>query len=422
MTTEERIKRLEERIEELEKTISIISSPDRNVQLKILLENAELLYSFDFTKSRDFTPWVLSGAERCENSDDFTFRSKCEKICTGHTFDPIFQSPDLMLDAQAASLVCLSFEARPVYDKNKNYVKVYFKTSEENFYSEKKSIFGQYNPETDTAVAFVMTQHPLYRGTITGIRIDAFEGAGEIKFNKIRISDDKTTVISQNSKVCLEYDFKIPGVFVKSGFEVLCSEIVSTESGVVYRAIPVEKYRECYDPRLNNDEIVLPIDNVRYIHIRAKCSLSAGSRVNPYAQIYFKTTEHNEYTQSKCVRVHYSRTETMCDLYFDMRQNAFWKGVLTGLRLDMLECSGVVTLELCEILRDRPQHSLGEWVNSVENRLLSQQDESDIECIVDGMLYDRVEEAVQYALDDALEEKITSIVETAVNDAINNAG
>ncbi len=385
MNYQAKIEELESRISELEKAIRIITSSNRNTQLSELLNNASTVYSYDFTKNLTLSPWSLSGAVEISHNKGFTFEGIKEKHKCGEGFDPIFQSPELNLDSNKARVLRVWFGSYPKFDTQQNGFKVYFKTQSENYYSESKSIWGKYTPNDRCFVGFVMKQHPLYNGKITGIRLDVFEGPGKIRIDKIEITDDPTTVKEPTSKVIYSADFTEENGFENSGFQVECGKITCTEKCVEFEATPVERFKEAFDPRLNNDEIVLDINNVRYIKLRCKCQNTSNS---PYAQIYFKTAEHNEYSQNKLVRQSYPTVGQFCDMFFDMKENSFWNGTLTGIRLDLLETCGIMSIQSIEMYNETPQSSVGGWVNSIEERLSQIED---IEYFVQNAVYDAVE-------------------------------
>ena len=76
----------------------------------------------------------------------------------------------------------------------------------------------------------------------------------------------------------------------------------------------------------------------------------------------------------------------MIDLYADMSANAFWRGILTGLRLDPVELVGAkIELALIEILKPTAVVRSASMLKDLQDRMQS------IELVVDS-LQDRVDD------------------------------
>ncbi len=407
------IKNFEYRLKKLEKAISIIGAPNIQAQFKKMLEGSKCFYDYDFTKlNGTFAPWVLESATVTNMEGDLSFSSIASPIKYRTYYDPMLESPDFLLDSSKAKYVHVWFKSKPENQFGKVKMNIYFRTNFDNVLDESKVNSSMYLPnEKGNYYCADFSQYGKYCGTITGFRFDILECAGQIDVSRILITETS----DPNSTAYFEADFTQENGFEKSNFFVINGDVLSTDGVVSYKATELDEIHYAHDQRLINNEICLDIDNLnlRYVHVRYK--VVAKRTQNAISQIYFKTRSDNNYTQSKSVRVAVTNGG-MNDVYFDMKTNPAWQGTLTGLRADLLECEGDMTIELVEVLMETPETAIGGWVRSVEERLGkggSFNFNSSIEDYLETYVEDYVESYVEDFLDDSVEYAIRDAVEAA---------
>ncbi|MBO5060162.1 MAG: hypothetical protein J6C82_04540 [Clostridia bacterium] len=124
---------------------------------------------------------------------------------------------------------------------------------------------------------------------------------------------------------------------------VKISNFTQNEQGVSGTAISS-------DPVINSDAYLAAKD-IEYIHIRMKVSPDDTSIVEDISEVFFTTEEYPEFNQARAVG-EYSKCGETVDVYYDMRENQYWKGTVTGLRFDVMTTTGSFNIEKIEFLGD----------------------------------------------------------------------
>lgn len=252
----------------------------------------------------------------------------------------------------------------------------------------------------------------MLRGTLTGLRIDPFDyGDGTTTVDSIRLMTDEgelvadlTPLLTDKFAILDNHDpienITTPHLFLKN--------VVYTESPtgkLSVASVPAKIVKQVYDPMLINDDLSIDASKVRHIHLRMKTSLFDRNRgtyrttlninCNAEMKFYFKTEGCDDYTEQRCIGVHYLATDQMQDIYVDTSISGSWHGPLTGLRLDPIENQGA-SFEIAQIefLEGTPKVQLSGFMSSLEEKIAR------LEATVSD-LEGRLEEA-QSAAEDAM--------------------
>ncbi len=414
MTLEQRIEALEQRVALLEKTIAVLTTSEENTRLSKLLCDAPVLYSADFTKENSLlSGWNLYGAEDITFNKGLHFRSAQSRVKCGTYHDPIFESPDITLDASSASVLEIWFDSSVEVGEKYGICNIFFRTESDNTYSESKKLQWHYTVGPNNYLSLFLPQHAHYRGTITGIRLDLLESAGTILIKKIQMSRDGTP----NSETALLADFTKSGGFRSSGFRFSNCEVLTTNGGIKLHATPVDRYRMLCDPILVCEKMNLDIDATNARYVRARFRVIGAVMNKQRGRIYFKTAQNDDFSQDKSVEAEFPGN-TMTEALFDMRKNAAWFGLLTGIRLDPVEALADISVESLEILSDTPLSMVAAWQTDLEERvaLIAEDVANDAATsAADDAVFDAVEEA----LEDCLEEKVRLLLPEILDDLEN---
>mgnify|MGYP004629678759 FL=1 len=190
------------------------------------------------------------------------------------------------------------------------------------------------------------------------------------------------------------FDFSNPFKTFEDGWELIHAAILpESKTSLVLSALPVmrDEGAVCYDPILLNISVRLDLSRARYVHLRFTGYPDTPNR--SYAQVYFKTSVEDTYTQNKCVRSDTYTAGEKLDIYLDMAENPQWKGILTGFRVDFMECGGKAELELIEIYNATPATDIGSIFVHIANEIDDLQDQvdnlqdqvDDLECQIDDI-------------------------------------
>ena len=180
------------------------------------------------------------------------------------------------------------------------------------------------------------------------------------------------------------FEFSNPFKTFEDGWELIHAAILpESKTSLVLSALPVMRDGGAvyYDPILLNNSVRLDLSRARYVHLRFTGYPDTPNR--SYAQVYFKTSVEDTYTQNKCVR---SDTYTA-------GEKPQWKGILTGFRVDFMECGGKAELELIEIYNATPATDIGSVFVHIANEIDDLQDQvdnlqdqvDDLECQIDDI-------------------------------------
>ena len=184
------------------------------------------------------------------------------------------------------------------------------------------------------------------------------------------------------------FEFSNPFKTFEDGWELIHAAILpESKTSLVLSALPVMRDGGAvyYDPILLNNSVRLDLSRARYVHLRFTGYPDTPNR--SYAQVYFKTSVEDTYTQNKCVRSDTYTAGEKLDIYLDMAENPQWKGILTGFRVDFME------LELIEIYNETPATDIGSVFVHIANEIDDLQDQvdnlqdqvDDLECQIDDI-------------------------------------
>lgn len=150
------------------------------------------------------------------------------------------------------------------------------------------------------------------------------------------------------SSVLASYDFSDEYCRKNSGWKVYNAEAVESDDGLSFRAMQVEKTLGVFcDPMLINNNVNLPADKIKKVHVRIKSNVDATQRC--MLRVYFTTDRYNRWSQPKSVDSCYPAGR-LVDVYVDTK-NRYWNGIITCIRIDPVEgLKGSIEIELVEFL------------------------------------------------------------------------
>jgi hypothetical protein len=247
--------------------------------------------------------------------------------------------------------------------------------------------------------------HPLFCGILTGLRIDPFaDGQGKTEIESVMLLTQQGEVVFEmqadeykDKIVRKSNDDKLEGI-TEPTIVLKNAESCPQLPNISFSSDPVKFMRQVWDPMLLRDDLDLPIDRARYIHLRIKTTLfdqnrqpwydmRANAHINAEMKLYFKTPGCEDYTEQRRFNVQYLATGQMQDIYVDTSNNGFWHGTLTGLRLDPIENQGAAfELEQIELLQGTPKIKMSGFMSSLEEKIRKlEQDMDDLRSEVDDI-------------------------------------
>lgn len=156
-------------------------------------------------------------------------------------------------------------------------------------------------------------------------------------------------ISSDNSgNVIASFDFSDAECRNNSGWKICNAEHIDSDDSLSFETIQIERTLGVFcDPMLINENLRMPIDDIKQVHVRLKSNVDASQKC--MLRVYFTTEKSTEFSQSKSVQTYYPAGR-MVDVYVDTR-NRYWNGNLTKLRIDPVEgLRGSIELECVELI------------------------------------------------------------------------
>ncbi len=371
---------LEARIGSLERLLSMLTEKDDNATREIMLRGAPRVASFDFIKmtAEEKKKWKPDGLCILDETAELVCKATPIERAVGAAVDPqlILEGLSVKIESPMHLLIHLSSNGSFPYRQLNLFV---FYTTEENpNWDVHKSARSGY-PVGNWCNVDIHLQSSLFRGTLTGLRIDPFDiGDGTATVDYIALMNDKGELVADLSPL-LTVKEKADGNASPRCF-VQNAQRVDSPVGIALTSVPAKITKQVYDPMLINDDLRIDISKVRYVHLRLKTSLFDCNRdtfrttcninCNAEMKLYFKTEGCTDYTEQRKFGVYYLATDQMQDIYIDTSINGFWHGTLTGLRLDPIENQGAsFEISQIELLEGTPKVRLSGFMSSLEEKI-----------------------------------------------------
>lgn len=379
---------LESRISSLERLLAMLTEKDDNATREILLQGAPRVASFDFTKmaAEEKKKWKPDGLCVLDETAELVCKATPTERAVGAAVDPqlIFAGLSVAVNGPLHVLVHLCIKGS--HPTRNHHLAVYFTTEENPEWDNQKSAWcGCING--NWIGIDLLINNPLLRGTLTGLRIDPFDcGDGTTTVDSVRLMTDDGELVADLTPLLTEKfaildnndpieNITTPHLFLKN--------VIYTESPagkLSFVSVPAKIVRQVYDPMLTRDDLSIDAGKVRYIHLRMKTSLFDRGRgtyrttlninCNAEMKLYFKTEGCDDYTEQRCIGVHYLATDQMQDFYIDTSISGAWHGTLTGLRLDPIENQGAsFEIAQIELLEGTPKVKLSGFMSSLEEKI-----------------------------------------------------
>lgn len=149
-------------------------------------------------------------------------------------------------------------------------------------------------------------------------------------------------------QVLASYDFSLEECRKNSGWKICNAENIECPDALSLKAMQVERTLGVFcDPMLINNDIHLPADEIKRVHVRIKSNVDATQRC--MLRVYFVTEKYREWSQAKSVDNYYPAGR-LVDVYVDTK-NRYWTGNLMGIRIDPVEgLRGSIEIEFIELL------------------------------------------------------------------------
>ncbi len=150
------------------------------------------------------------------------------------------------------------------------------------------------------------------------------------------------------SHLLARFDFSEEDCRNNSGWRIYNAEQNNSNDSLSFESIKVERTLGFFcDPMIINRNLNMPIDDIKYVHVRLKSNVDASQRC--ILRVYFTTSKYPEWSQSKSIDCYYPAGRKF-DVLVETK-NRFWNGMLTSLRIDPVEgLKGSIELELIELL------------------------------------------------------------------------
>ena len=379
---------LEQRIIYLERLVDMLMSGDSEDALETSLSECNALESFDFTSmtESELSKWRLENAKIIESENKIVFETTPKWKTVGRVIDPQIVNKKMDLDIRAVNRIIIKF--RSFSTSHKDTLEIFYTTKNHPNWDRQKMISYPYFTGQTCSADIIFTS-PSWDDTLTQLRIDTTLGYSE------RSEIEYVALVDENGEVKYSCSFSDPSDPEIKNWEVVNATAIPCQTALAYRTEWVDNKQAVYDPMIYNNNLFFEIGKTKHIHIRMRVDLDdPNSRVwtinnkfyNSYLKLYFKTEASNEYSEQKHIRVDYVAGCGMIDLYADMSSNAFWRGILTGLRLDPVELVGAkIELALIEILEPTAVVRSASMLKSLQDRMQS------IELVVDS-IQDRVDD------------------------------
>ena len=379
---------LESRISSLERLLSMLTEKDDNATREIMLRNAPRVASFDFTKmpAEEKKKWKPDGLCILDETAKLVCKATPIERAVGAAVDPQLIFAGLSVAVNGPLHVLIHLCTKGSNHARNHHLAVYFTTEENPEWDNQKSAWcGCING--NWIGIDLLINNPLLRGTLTGLRIDPFDyGDGTTTVDSVRLMTDEGELVADLTPLLADKfaildnndpieNITTPHLFLKN---VVYTESPAGKLSLV--SVPAKIVRQVYDPMLIRDGLSIDASKVRYIHLRLKTSLFDRNRgtyrttlninCNAEMKLYFKTEGCTDYTEQRCIGVHYLATDQMQDIYIDTSISGAWHGTLTGLRLDPIENQGAsFEIALIELLEGTPKVKLSGFMSSLEDKI-----------------------------------------------------
>ena len=373
---------LESRVSSLERLLAMLTEKDDHAMREIQLRDAPRVESFDFTRmtAEEKKKWKPDGL--CILDDHQGAALVCKAIpverAVGAAVDPqlILEGLSVKIESPMHLLIHLSSNGSFPYRQLNLFV---FYTTEENPNWDGHKCARSGYPVGNWCNVDIHLQSSLFRGTLTGLRIDPFDtGDGTATIDYGALMNDRGELVADLSPLLMSKEKAdgnaSPRCYVQN------AQQAEFPVGIAFTSIPAKITKQVYDPMLINDDLSIDASKVRYIHLRMKTSLFDRNRgtyrttlninCNAEMKLYFKTEGCDDYTEQRCISVHYLATDQMQDIYIDTSIHGSWHGTLTGLRLDPIENQGAsFEISHIEFLEGTPKVQLSGFMSSLEEKI-----------------------------------------------------
>lgn len=376
---------LEKRVASLERLLEMLTAKDENASREIMLREAPCVASFDFTKmsADDKKKWKPDGLHILDNSRELFMKAVPVPRAFGMTVDPQFIMAGLSIPLDGVSRILIKLAT--VGNRSSHQLQVFFITEQHPEWDEQKSIKAGY-PNSTKVTLDLAIHNPLFRGILTGLRIDPFamgEGCTEIE-SVMLLTPQGEVVFEMDAEMCKDHvlhlknedkldKVKSPGPILKN------AKLQSHLPGISFLSVPAKLMREAWDPTLVCEDLKIDANRARFIHLRIKATLFdqnsgiytvANRQCNAEMKLYFKQEGCQDFTEQRKFSVHYLATGVMQDIYIDTSTSGFWHSTVTALRLDPIENQGA-TFELAqiELLEGTPKVKMSGFMSSLDEKM-----------------------------------------------------
>lgn len=170
------------------------------LNISLVDKNGSVVYEYDFTDAKNFenSDWSVENAEILEINNSLKLNVYPVDVKT-LIFDPMIINDNINVNVNRAK--CVHVRLKTILEsssdhavwRNKNgyhdaCLQVYFKTENNNAYSQDKRVYANYRSGCMTDVYVDMSKNSLWNGNLTGLRIDPTEvvdGTYEIELVEI---------------------------------------------------------------------------------------------------------------------------------------------------------------------------------------------------------------------------------------------
>ena len=395
---------LEKRIASLERLLEMLTAKDENTSREVMLRGAPRVASFDFLKmsADDKKKWKPDGLHLMDDKGALCMKAVPVERPVGELVDPQMNIVGLNVPLDGVSRILINLST--VGNRSNYALQVFFTTRENANWDEYKSLRTGY-PNGNKMTLDLAVSHPLFRGVLTGLRIDPFaDGQGKTEIESVMLLTPQGEVVYEmqadafkDTVVCKGNEDKLEGI-TEPTIVLKNAKPCPALPNITFESAPVKFMRQVWDPMLVCDGLDLSIDRARYIHLRIKATLfdqnrrpwydrNTNTHTNAEMKLYFKTPGCEDYTEQRKFSVYYLATGQMQDIYIDTSINGFWHGTLTGLRLDPIEAQGAsFELELIELLEGTPKVRMSGFMSSLDEKIRKlEQDMDDLRSEVDDI-------------------------------------
>ena len=379
---------LESRISSLERLLSMLTEKDDNATREIMLRNAPRVASFDFTKmtAEEKKKWKPDGLCILDETAELVCKATPIERTVHTAVDPQLILEGLSVKIQSPMHLLIHLSSNGTFPYRQLNLFVFYTTEENPNWDGHKCARSGY-PVGNWCNVNIHLQSSLFCGTLIGLRIDPFDvGDGSTTVDYVALMDDKGELVADLSPLLTDKfaildnndpieNITTPHLFLKNA---VYTESPAGKLSLV--SVPAKITKQVYDPMLIRDGLSIDAGKVRYIHLRLKTSLFDRGRgtyrttlninCNAEMKLYFKTEGCTDYTEQRCIGVHYLATDQMQDIYIDTSISGAWHGILTGLRLDPIENQGAsFEIAQIELLEGTPKVKLSGFMSSLEDKI-----------------------------------------------------